>query len=616
MRRFLLTLLSVCLLAVTASGQRIERIEPLNWWIGMQTDLQIMFYGNDIGGCNVTSLDSDLKVTSLHKADSANYLFVDVAVDPNAKAGDYRLLFSGSGEPFEVSYTLSERREGSGERVGFGTSDMLYLLMPDRFANGDPSNDTTPDTADQAPRSDRDGRHGGDIKGIIDHLDYLASLGVTALWSTPLLLDNELRCSYHGYACADYYRIDPRFGSNELYRTMVDEAHQRGIKVVMDFVTNHCGTAHRWMNDLPFDDWINKFPTFTRSNYAMSSYMDPNASQYDQDICKRGWFDTTMPDMNLCNPFVVRYFAQAAVWWIEWAGLDGLRVDTFPYNDRWGIAEWCHEVRKEYPSISIVGECWFHSADQIAFWEGGHSTNIDGYDSNLTNVMDFQLCDALGEVLRSDRTPRWDGGVMSVYNSLSHDFVYDNPLNLMIFMTNHDTTRSADVARGDKDALKIAMTLLATMRGMPQLYAGDETMLRADDPNGGDGAKRIDFPGGWKGDRVDLFTARGRDRDQNELFDHIARLFNWRKGKEVIHSGRTLHFIPSDNCYVYFRYNSSDKVMVVANCSFDSVALDWNRYGEIVDSGAEGVDLLSGSSVKAGELLTVAPRSSLVIEFR
>lgn len=614
MKRTLLLLfaLSFC---VSLSAATPDRVEPLCWWTGMTTELQIMVHSSELARAKrvtVEPADKGISVTAIHKAESPNYLFIDVEVAPDAAAGRYKFRIKGTDTEFD--YDILPRREGSALRRGFSSADMLYLLMPDRFANGDPTNDSTDDTAEKALRSHRDGRHGGDIKGITDHLDYLADLGVTALWSTPLLLDNEPWCSYHGYACADYYRIDPRYGTNELYRSMVDEAHNRDIKVVMDFVTNHCGTAHWWIADLPFANWINRWDEFTRSNYTMTAHSDPNASEWDLQHCVDGWFDRSMPDMNLRNPFLRRYFEQAAIWWIEWADLDGLRVDTFPYNDKESIALWTRTVLNEYPELTIVGECWFHEPAYIAYWDG-RDVNNDGYTSNLPMVMDFPLTDAVWGALQLDHKAGWGEGMAKVYNTLAQDFLYPDARTLMIFLSNHDTMRSADCVGGSVEKMKLAITMLATMRGMPQLYVGDENLMRSDDLQGGDGAKRIDFDGGWEGDRCNLFTAEGRSAEQNEIFDHTRRLFRWRKSAEVIHHGSTLHFSTSDNTYVYFRYDEERKVMVVINAEREPMQLQWERYAEMLPDGVEGRELLTGSRVEVGRELTVAPMTSMVIEF-
>lgn len=596
---------------------RVDRVEPLSWWTGMTTPLQVMFHGEGISSCDVAMAAGTrgVRVVEVHRADSGNYLFVDVEVDASAEPGTYHFIFTPEGgEAFKVPYEIAARREGSRERLSFTTADMIYLLMPDRFADGDPSTDSTDDTAEKADRQAFFGRHGGDIRGIIDHLDYIASLGATAVWSTPLLLDDEPVASYHGYACADYYRIDPRFGTNGLYREYVAEAHRRGLKIIMDIVTNHCGGAHWWMRDLPFADWVHTFPEYTQTSNAFSTNMDPNASRYDLDIQESGWFDTSMPDMNLDNPYLLQYFKQWAVWWIEYADLDGLRVDTYPYNEKQPMAEWCAAVRAEYPNINIVGECWTSSVPQLAYWQGGNA-NRDGFDSHLPSIMDFPLQEAIVQALPTDSL-RWGEGMVRVYNALSHDFVYHDLSKMMIFLGNHDTERIADLVRRNPARVKLAMTMLATMRGIPQMFAGDELMFVSKDRSQGHGGLRVDFPGGWAGDEVDLFDPAQRTGDAADVYDYTSRLFNWRKTKPVIHNGRTMHFIARDNTYAYFRYDDTDAVFVFINNSRGAKRIPWSHYAEIAEGLHDGVNVLTGEPVAVDDSTSVGARSALVVEYR
>ena len=517
-----------------ASGE-VTRVEPLSWWTGMQTPLQLLVNGAGIAAYDVRIEGGQgVGVKARHKADSPNYLFVDVKVKPDAEPGTYYLVFSQGERQFKVPYEIAARAEGSAARKSFTTADMIYLLMPDRFANGDASNDSTPHTRERADRSAFFGRHGGDLQGMIDHLDYIAGLGATAVWPTPLLLDDEPEGSYHGYACGDYYRIDPRFGSNELYREFVGKAHEHGLKVIMDIVTNHCGTGHWWMKDLPFRDWIHQFPEYTGTNVCFSTNMDPNASRYDLDLQESGWFVPSMPDMNLDNPYVLQYFKQWAVWWIEYAGLDGFRVDTYPYNEKVPMSEWCAAVRREYP----------------------------------------------------------------VYDCLSHDFVYHDLSKMMIFVANHDTDRIGDIVRRNPDRLKLSMAMLATMRGIPQIFSGDEMMFTSKDLSQGHGGLRVDFPGGWEGDAVNLFDPAQRDAVQAGLFDYTQRLFQWRKSKPVIHNGRTMHFLSRDNTYAYFRYDDTDAVFVFINNSRGKKQVPWSHYAEIASGLSDGRNVLTGKATE------------------
>lgn len=626
MNRILMTLLSAGMLACTgqpafdpasvadAEGE-VTRIEPRSWWTGMETPLQLMISGEGIASAGLRIEGAPgIRVTALHPAESPNYLFADIAIDRDAAPGTCYLVFDLEGRTFKVPYEVAARRTGSAARESFTTADMVYLIMPDRFADGDPSIDSTPTTREKHDREAFFGRHGGDIQGMIDHLDYIADLGATVIWPTPLLLDDEPEGSYHGYACGDYYTIDPRFGTNEKYRELVAEAHKRGLKVIMDVVTNHCGTAHWWMEDLPFHDWIHQFPEYTATNVCFSTNMDPNASRYDLNLQESGWFVPSMPDMNLDNPYVLRYFQQWAVWWAEYADLDGFRVDTYPYNEKEPMSRWCAAVRREYPGLNIVGECWTSSIPQLAYWQAGNG-NKDGFDSNLPSIMDFPLQEAICRALPTDSL-RWGEGMTRVYDCLSHDFVYHDLDRMLIFVGNHDTDRIGDVVRKNPERLKLAMTLMATMRGIPQLFAGDEMMFTSKDLSQGHGGLRIDFPGGWAGDARDLFSEEGRTGTERELHDYVRRLFQWRKTKPVIHHGRTMHFLSRDNTYAYFRYDETDAVFVFINNARGRRQIPWSHYAEIAEGLRDGRNVLTGEAAVVSDTTTVAPRGALVVEFK
>ena len=610
------------------AGTRVGRVEPLSWWTGMKTPLQLMICGDGISRYDVRiEGGKGVKAGTVHKADSPDYLFVDVEISPDAAPGTYYIVFDDGTDKFKYSYEIAARSKGSAERGSFSTADMVYLIMPDRFANGDPSNDATDDTAEKPDRDGFFGRHGGDIQGIIDHLDYISDLGATAVWCTPLLLDDEPEGSYHGYACADYYRIDPRFGSNGLYREFVGKAHEKGLKVIMDIVTNHCGTAHWWMKNLPFEDWVHVFPEYTGTNVCFSTNMDPNASKYDLNLQESGWFVPSMPDMNLDNPFVLQYFKQWAVWWIEYAGLDGFRVDTYPYNEKKPMSEWCAAVLEEYPGFNIVGECWTSSIPQLAYWQGGNA-NRDGFDSHLPSIMDFPLQEAICKGLPTD-SQAWGEGMVRVYDCLSHDFVYHDLSRMMIFVGNHDMDRIGDVLRHNADRQKIAIAMMATMRGIPQMFYGDEMMFVSKDRSQGHGGLRVDFPGGWAGDKVNLFTAGGRARAAvntdgkpvpegfaADMHDYTRTLFQWRKGKKVIHDGRTMHFLTRDNTYAYFRYDDTDAVFVFINNSRGKKHIPWSHYAEIADGLHDGRNVLTGESAEVSDSTVVGPRQVLIVEYK
>ena len=607
-------LLMAALLCMPAlRAENIDRVEPPCWWIGMDTDLQLMIHGDRIANAKV-SVDASVKGLSVGKVtstDNPNYLFVEVKIGNRLEPGSYHFnLVTPDGRQFDFDYVLEKRREGSAKRESFGPSDAVYLLMPDRFANGDKKNDSSPEAVEKANPKNLGGRHGGDIQGIIDHLDDLVSLGVTTIWPTPLTFDNEKTYSYHGYACADYYRIDPRYGTNELYRYFVEQAHNKGLKVIMDMVPNHCGTAHWWMSDLPSSTWIN-YPEnlergsdrLIRTNAAMSTHSDPHAAEVDKESCVKGWFDTTMPDMNLADPLVRHYLEQMAVWWVEYADLDGLRVDTFPYSDKAGIAAWTKAIRNEYKNLNIVGEVWFGDVASCAYWEG--TRQKDGYNSHLPSVMDFPLMFATLSALNDDGTS-WEPGMMHVYNSLALDRLYEDPSDILIFIGNHDTPRLAHELGGDPKKIKMAYALLATMRGVPQLYYGDEYGLQSADGTVGHSQERVDMP--WN-----KFT-----REQIVLRKYVSDLFTWRKSSKAVAQGNMIHFRPdAANVYVFFRTLKGEGVMTILNAGKKDYVVDWPHFSEITATFAKkGKNIMTGEYFRQGEKVVVAPGEAVILEFK
>ncbi len=613
MKTKILLLMAALLCMTTLRAEKIDRVEPPCWWIGMETDLQLMIHGDRIAGSTV-SVDATVKGLSVGKVvstDNPNYLFVEVKIGNRLEPGSYTFnLVTPDGRQFDFDYILYKRREGSARRESFGPSDAVYLLMPDRFANGDKKNDSSPEAAEKANPKNLGGRHGGDIQGIIDHLDDLVSLGVTTIWSTPLTFDNEKTYSYHGYACADYYRIDPRYGTNELYCEFVEKAHNKGLKVIMDMVPNHCGTAHWWMKDLPSSTWIN-YPEnlkrggdkLIRTNAAMSTHSDPHAAEVDKESCVKGWFDTTMPDMNLADPLVRHYLEQMAVWWVEYADLDGLRVDTFPYSDKAGIAAWTKAIRNEYKRLNIVGEVWFGDVASCAYWEGVKQK--DGYNSHLPSVMDFPLMFATLSALNDEGTS-WEPSMLRIYNSLALDRLYDDPSDILVFIGNHDTARLAHELGGDPGKIKMAYTLLATMRGVPQLYYGDEYGLQSADGTVGHSQERVDMPWGQ-------FT-----REQIVLRKYVSDLFTWRKSSKAVAQGNFIHFRPdAANVYVYFRTVKGESVMTILNGGKEDYVVDWPHFSEITANFAKkGKNIMTGERFRLGDKLVVAPGESMVLEFK
>lgn len=589
-------LASVLLAGWLTAAPKIEQVEPLCWWTGMQTPLTIMFHGQDLKDAQVSVQQvvngkvmrgacHGLVPGKQHNAESPNYLFVDFGV---FQPGTYRITLKKGNKKATYDYSIASRREDSRKRSSFTSADVIYLIMSDRFVDGDESNNSTKDTREKADKSNVNGRWGGDIQGIINSFDHIAKLGCTAIWPTPMLGDDEEAWSYHGYACSDYYHIDPRYGSNALYAQMVQKAHEKGLKILMDMVPNHCGKAHWWMKDLPYQDWINQFPEFTNTNNVFTANYDINASEYDRKLSNRGWFDKPMPDMNLENPDLLKYFQQWAVWWIEYANLDGLRVDTYPYIEKQPGAEWLAAIRKEYPDINIVGECWTRPAPAVAYWQSG-TKNFDGFDSNLPTVMDFPTEEAIRQALENDGN-YWGGGLTKVYDALTMDYMYADVNKLFTFLGNHDMSRIRDAVK-DKDIrrVKLAYVLLATMRGIPQVFYGDEyamTSANKENPNNHSDL-RAPLP---QGEQV---TGEMRD-----MYDFQSRLFNWRKDEPVLHTGKTMHFHARNNTYAFFRYNEKEAVFVFANASEEPRTIPTATYAEILDRyNAKGFNPLTGEQI-------------------
>lgn len=601
-----------------AKAQNSElKVEPPFWWSDMKlSTIQLTVYGEDIAKYEVQSDGVD--IIDVTKTENPNYQFITVETK-GYSAGSFKLVFSAKKrKTITYLYELKVRDDRSAYRKGFDSSDMIYLIMPDRFANGNTQNDGTEDTFEKPNRSDRNGRHGGDIEGVIEHLDYIQELGATALWSTPLLEDNQPTYSYHTYAISDCYKIDSRYGTNEDYKRLSQELHKRDMKLVMDYVTNHWGGEHWMIQDLPTKDFINYWSDsengFQRSSYRMTTQFDSNTSALDYEACMNGWFDTTMPDMNQRNPLYLNYIIQNAIWWIEYAGLDGLRVDTYSYCDKEGISKWTKSIMDEYPNFNIVGEVWMHDQSQISYWQKDSPIGaIQSYNSHLPSVMDFTLHDAITNMFH-DHENLWDNGMIEAYNNFANDFLYADINNILVFAANHDTNRINEIYSGDLATYKLIMTMVATVRGIPQFYYGDEIGMRGDKNTLGDGDIRRDFPGGWETDEQSAFTNEGRTEFQNQYFNFTKTLFNWRKSSEVIHNGKTKQFVPIDNVYVYFRYLDDKKVMVIINNNATSKSLKLDRFSEMINHHSKGKEIISGKSMILNKSIEVEAKSSMIIE--
>ena len=615
--------LSLLFLFVSLFGfAQIQKVEPAFWWKGMKNpELQILVYGKDISKYSV-ELSDKIQVKDLTKTENPNYVFITVNTD-EINASAFKINFKKKNKTvYSYTYELKNRKPNSADRNSFTSKDVMYLIMPDRFANGDPSNDSQKNLADKLNRNAPNGRHGGDLRGIINNLDYLKNLGATALWLTPANEDNEKQTSYHGYAQTDLYNIDGRYGSNEEYVELSRELQKRGMMLIQDYVTNHWGISHWLIQDLPTKDWIHQFSDgegkygFKRSNYRTTSQFDKNVAEVDKKEALNGWFDTTMPDLNQSNPLVLKYLTQNAIWWIEYAELGGLRVDTYPYNDKVAMAKWAKAITDEYPKFNIVGEAWMYSPAHISYWQKNSKIGeLDNYNSNLPSVMDFTLYTDLPSALKEE--DNWDKGMIKIYNSFGNDFLYPDINNILVFFENHDTERFNEIFNGDSRYYKMAMTLISTVRGIPQIYYGSEIGMRGEKSKG-DADIRRDFPGGWKGDSQNAFDPATQTAEQKEFYDFTKKLLNWRKAKEVIHTGQTMHYMPKDKVYVYFRYNDKERVMVVINNNDKEQNFDLIRFAESLKGVSTGKDILSGKEITVDpkNKLTVSAKSSLILELK
>lgn len=601
------------------SQKPLDKVEPAFWWKGMKNpELQLLVYGKDIAK-NEIEISDGIKIKDIQKVENPNYLFVTLNTNEINVSKFSINIKNGKKKLGSYTYELKERKPNSANRNSYTSKDVMYLIMPDRFANGDEKNDSQPDLTEKANKNLPGGRHGGDLRGIINNLDYLQGLGATAIWLTPVNQDNEKVYSYHGYAQTDLYKIDGRYGTNEEYRELSQKLNQRNMMLVMDYVTNHWGISHWLIKDLPTKDWVHWFADgengFKRSNYKISSQFDTNAAEIDKKLALDGWFDTTMPDINQSNPLVLKYLTQNAIWWIEYAELGGFRVDTYPYNDKEAMAKWAKAITDEYPKFNIVGETWLSNAAHISAWQKDSKTGeAANFNSYLPSVMDFPLYGELPKAIQEKEG--WDTGWNRVYNSFTNDFLYKDINNLLVFFENHDTERWNEIFKGDPKAYQLALTLISTVRGIPQIYYGSEIGMRGDKNKGGDADIRRDFPGGWKNDTQNAFIPSKQTSEQKEFYDFTQKLLNWRRNKEVIHTGKTKNFVPQNNVFVYFRYNEKETVMVVLNNSDKTETLDLKRFEEVLKSFSKGKDFISEREFSLQNTLSVPAKTPMVIDLK
>lgn len=607
----IICLVALAIISIQGVFAQIEKMEPPFWWSDMKNpDLQVMFYGKNLAEYQVSS-EGKFIIKEIIKTENPNYIFATIDTKDLAPSEILFHFKKKSKTVFTKPYIIKKREENSANRNSYTSADVMYLIMPDRFANGNPENDSHPSLTEKGNRTNPGGRHGGDIEGVIQHLDYIKDLGATAIWLTPVCEDNDKHHSYHTYGQSDVYKIDARYGTNEEYVRLSSAMKKKGLKLIKDYVTNHWGAEHWMFKDMPTYDWFHQFPGYAQTNYKMTTQFDTNASDRDSRYCMDGWFVKSMPDLNQSNPLTLKYLIQNAIWWIEYADLDGFRVDTYSYNDKEGIAKWTKAITDEYPNFNIVGEVWMHDQAQISFWQKDSPiAKIKSFNSYLPSVMDFTLHDAIGTVFKEDK-PSWDQGIVKVYDNFVNDFLYPNPNNLLLFTENHDTQRINHLY--DIKGYQLATALIGTVRGIPQLYYGSEIGM-AGNKDKGDADIRQDFPGGWKGDAQNAFTNEGRTETQKAYYNFTSTLFNWRKNKSVIHTGKMTHYIPENNVYVYFRHNEKESVMVILNNHSEKQTFGLTRFKENIKNFTKGKNIFDKKMFNLNTNLEIEGKGVLILE--
>ena len=599
------------------NAQEIKKIEPPNWWVGMKNPkLQLMVYDKNIADKNIEISDKNIVLENISKADNPNYIFIDLDLSNVKKAQKFDILFKGGPKNLKYTYELKQRKSNSANRMGFDSSDVIYLITPDRFSNGNPKNDIHLEMKEKTMDRKHDyARHCGDIEGITNHLDYIYDMGFTAIWSTPVLTNDMPESSYHGYAMTDFYQVDPRFGTLDDYINLAKKAKEKGIKLIMDQVANHCGSEHWWMKDLPFEDWINYQEEFESedlivTNHRRTSNQDMYASQYDKDLMSKGWFVTAMPDLNQQNPFMAKYITQNSIWWIETLDLGGIRQDTYPYSDKAFMSNWAGAIMYEYPNFSIVGEEWSYNPLLVGYWQQG-SNNKDGYKSHLRSTMDFPLQKAIVEGLNEEES--WDTGFVKMYEGLANDFGYAKPKDIMAFLDNHDKDRVFTEFNKNVTLNKMALSYLLMLPRIPQIYYGTEILMENSKKPGDHGLIRSDFPGGWKDDEINGFTGLGLTNDQKEMQSFLKKILNYRKTSKAIHNGKTIHFAPENDIYVLFRKVNDEVVVLILNKHKSAINLDLKRFDEIGINGKKLKNIISGEEIIWEGRIKLSSKGSILL---
>ncbi|MBZ9626694.1 glycoside hydrolase family 13 protein [Psychroflexus sp. CAK1W] len=609
---FLLNLFSVDL-----NAQDL-RVEPPNWWVGMEmNDIQLMVHAQDISTYQPELKYDGVEITEVHQADSPNYLFIDLRISKETEAGTFEIKFRKKGtKHLSFDFSLNSREKPAEDYVGFNHEDVVYLITPDRFANGDPKNDVVESLKETSVNRGNDyARHGGDIQGIIDHLDYISDMGFTSIWSSPLLINDMPSSSYHGYAITDFYEVDPRFGDLELYKELSQKASDKGIGLIMDMIANHCGSGHWWMDDLPFSDWLNYQDLYEEgkevpnSNHKRSTNQDPYASKLDTKIMHEGWFVPTMPDLNQENPFLAKYIIQNSIWWVETLGLHGIRQDTYPYPNKAFMSDWAGAIMKEYPNFNIVGEEWTTDQLLVGYWQQGQN-NSDGYESNLRSVMDFPMQMKIVQAL-NEGNEGWGNGLTKIYEGLANDFYYPRPKDVMIFPDNHDMDRIFTQLNEDVDKTKMALGLILSLPRTPQIYYGTEILMENSDKRGDHGLIRTDFPGGWEGDTQNAFTGKNLTDAQLDFQVFLKAILNFRMTSEAILEGEMLHFAPFDGIYPVFRIHEDEIVAVFLNTDEETKTVDLSRFEELNLDGKRFKNVIEGSRFSWDKELQLKPGFTL-----
>lgn len=603
--KILVILLLICSISYS---QKIERIEPPFWWEGFKnTSLQLLVYGENISNLDFNIKSDIVELVSVEKAENPNYIFLNIEVNDKGISGDFDIDYGGN----SIKYNIHKKELDSEMHLGFDTSDVLCLITPDRFINGDYSNDNHPDMLEKASRGPW-GRHGGDLKGINDNLKYLIDLGYTAIWLNPILENNMVKSSYHGYSTTDYYKVDPRFGTNEEFKNLTKKADRMGVKMVMDIIPNHSGSEHWFVKDPPFSNWLNFNNSYSQTTHRRETVQDIHASEYDKKHFNDGWFVETMPDLNQNNKFMSTYLIQNAIWWIEYSGIKGYRVDTYPYADKNFMSDWTFEIMNEYPHFNIVGEEWSDTPIVTSYWQAG-KTNHDGYVSYLPSLMDFPLQINFSEALNDEIT--WGNGFVKPYRTIASDFLYGDPYKLVVFPDNHDMTRFLTQVNNDLNLFKMGLVFYTTVRGIPQFYYGTEVLMNSNDNPRSHDVIRSEFPGGWNDHKVSALTGKGLTNDQIEFQNFFKKLLNWRKNNKVVHQGKFIHFTPKEQeeIYSYFRILGDKMVWTIFNRKDEAQTINLDKYQEVLKGQSKGYDVIHEKSIDLNKL-KISPKSALIIE--